>query len=81
MKAFNFFSLRPRGILQLKLETYKVNNSLNCIKYESKCLKKNLPDSACDNNVQTIDRSFLSWLPTQSTNHFDLNVEKIFTKN
>ena len=51
------------------------------MRYKGTCLKENLPDTAGDNNVQMIDRSFLSWLPNQSTNSLDINMEKIYIKN
>ena len=56
---FSFFSsLRLRGVLKKKLKTYKVNksltNSLNRIKYESKYLNGNLPETAGNNNEQMI---------------------------
>ena len=59
----------------LCFSTYEVNNSVNCIRYEGTCLRGKLPDTAVDNNMQMIDRSFLSRLPTQSTNHVDINME------
>ena len=40
------------------------------------CLRGKRPDTAGDNTgLQMIDRSFLSRLPTQSTNHLNLNKE------
>ena len=53
-----------------------MNNRVNFIKYEGTCLKRKFPDTAGDNNLQMIDRNLLSRLPTQATNHLDLNMEK-----
>ena len=61
--------------VKTKLKTCEVNNCVNCMKYEGTCLRGKLPHTAGDNNLQMIDRSFLSRVPTQSTNHLDLNVE------
>ena len=77
-----FVSLKRRGVIKVKakLKTNEVNNSVNCIKYEGTCLRGKLPHTAGDNNLQMIDRSFLFRLPTQSTNHLDLNMEKYSLK-
>ena len=62
--------------VKTKLKIYEVNNSVNCIKQEGTCLRRGkFPDTAGDNNLQMIDRSFLSRLPTQSTNNLDLSME------
>ena len=57
-----------------------MNNSVNCIKYEGMCLRGKLPHTAGDNNLEMIDRTFLFRLPTQSTNHLDLDIEKYSLK-
>ena len=51
--------------VKTKLKTNEVNNSVNCIKYEGTCLRGKLPDTAGDNNLEMIGRSFLTRLPTQ----------------
>ena len=52
--------------VKTKLKTYEVNNRVNCIKYEGSCLRGKLSvHTASDNNLQMIDRSFLSRLPIQ----------------
>ena len=66
--------------VKTKLKTNQVNNSVNCIKYEGTCLRGKLPDTAGDNNLEMIGRSFLSRLPSQSTNYLDLNMEKYSLK-
>ena len=57
------------GVMKVKtkLKTYEVNVSVNCIKHEATCLRRKLLDTAGDNNLQMIYRSFLTRLPTQST--------------
>ena len=78
-----FVSLKRRGVdmkVKTKLKTYELNNSVNCVKYEGTCKRGKLPHTAGDNNLQMIDRSFLSRLPTQPTNHLDLNMEKYSLK-
>ena len=78
--GFYFVSVKRRGVIKVKakLKTYEVNTSVNCIKYEGTCLRGKRPNTAGENNLQMIDRSFLSRLPTQSTSYLDFNREKYF---
>ena len=77
-----FESLKQKRVMKIKtkLKTYEVNNNVNCINYEGTCLRGKLPHTAGDKRLQMIDRNFLSRLPTQSTNHLDLNMEKYSLK-
>ena len=50
------------------------------MKCESKCLRGKFSDTTDDNKRANDHRSFLSWLPTQSTNHLDLDMVKCSLK-
>jgi len=80
-----FVSMKVKGFMKVKtkLRTYKVNNSVNFIKYESTCPRGKPPDTAGDNNIQTIDRSFPSWLPDPLSQQtiWILTWKKIFNIN
>ena len=67
-RSVYFVSLKRRGVMKVKtkLKTYEVNNSVTSVKYEGSCLSgKFHAHTASDNNLQMIDRSFLSRFPTQ----------------